>query len=165
MLRVCSTVLKRAGRDAVADKSRQRGVGYLLDSFRPSRLTTAFARLGCGSSTVAPSTDYFCSSSPLEAVGASFPASCKKHSRRHGTTREPEEASVATDIVPHNLRRRLRLIRAPRQTSLFSCIDMNPSKARFPVHTATMAPAIMKASKFGAKSGMVRSAGPSRGTK
>jgi hypothetical protein len=50
-------------------------------------------------------------------------------------------------------------------TRFLCCNDMNPSNARLPVHTMRMAPAIMKASRFWANRGIVRSAGVSRGTK
>jgi hypothetical protein len=50
-------------------------------------------------------------------------------------------------------------------TRFLCCNDMNPSNARLPVHTMRMAPAIMKASRFWANRGIVRSAGVSRGKK
>jgi hypothetical protein len=49
--------------------------------------------------------------------------------------------------------------------AVLRCNDMRPSNVRLPVHTMTMALAIMRESRFWLKSGVVRAAGALRGTK
>ena len=49
--------------------------------------------------------------------------------------------------------------------AVLRCSDMRPSNVRLPVHTMTMALAIMRETRFWLKSGVVRAAGALRGTK
>jgi hypothetical protein len=74
--------------------------------------------------------------------------------RRAGPCRSEAPAQNARVLTP-----------LPGYTRRLCCSDIRPNSVRLPTHTATMAPAIMNASRFWLKNGVVTPANPSSGTK